>query len=89
MTYHLDEHPSLGHFTSPFPHFLNISFRQKGPFFDPEIRCRTHHLAKLITRTIILKTTMFEFPLVPNFVQKIVKNFKSFSMLIRAFNHRL
>ena len=73
MTYHLDEHAPLGHFTSPFPHFLYISFRQNGPFFDPEIRCQTHHFAKLITRAIILKTTLFEFPFVPNFVHKIAK----------------
>ena len=32
-------------------------------------------VAELITRTIILKTTMFEFLLVPDFVQKIVKIF--------------
>ena len=68
MTYHFDERPSLGQITSPFPHFLNVLFRQNRPFFfDPEIRCRTHHLTKLITRTIILKTTLFEFPLVSNF----------------------
>ena len=44
-------------------------------FFSPEIRCLTPHLAKLITRTIILKRTLSEFRLVPNFVPKIVKNF--------------
>ena len=34
MTYHLDEQPSLGHITSPFPYFLNVSFRQKNPSFS-------------------------------------------------------
>ena len=26
---------SLGHITSPFPHILNVSLRQNGPFFHP------------------------------------------------------
>ena len=69
MTYHLDERPSPGHFTSPFPHFLNVSFRQNGSYFSTP-----KSVVQLITRTIILKTTLFEFPLVRNFVQKIVKN---------------
>ena len=34
MTYHLDERLSLGHITSPFSHFLNVSFRQNGPYFS-------------------------------------------------------
>ena len=42
-------------------------------FFSPEIRCLPPHLAKLITRTIILKRTLSEFQLVPNFISKIVK----------------
>ena len=70
MTHHLDERPSLGHITSPF-----LASLERLLFFSPEIRCLTPHLAKLITRTIILKRTLSEFRLVPNFVPKIVKNF--------------
>ena len=46
MTYHLDESPSLGHFTSPFPHFLKISFRHNGPFFRPRDPLQDSSLGK-------------------------------------------
>ena len=68
------------------PSLLECFVLSERPLFcDPEIRCQTHHLAKLITRTIILKTTLLEFPLVRSFVrtENCKKNFIHFSMLIR------
>ena len=70
------------------PSLLTCFVSSEQPlFFDPEILSRTHHLTKLIARTIIPKTTLFEFPLVPNFGSKIKKNFIHFSLLIRTMNH--
>ena len=70
MTHHLDERPSLGHITSPFPQFLNVSLQ-------PLSKTNPSHNNP--------ENKFVRIPTVANFVPKIVRKILFlFFMLIRA-----